>query len=94
MAAPGYRDCSMARPSDPKRLKAGRLGRVRKEPEMKHYWAEFYGRERTDEFLREAAEARLAAAARGRSVRKTPSAGRTSPTILWRLLHILRRAIP
>jgi hypothetical protein len=65
---------------------------------MNRHWAEFYARERTQDFLREAADARLAAAARQprvgvparRGERATP--GKRAAKVVGRLLHFLRRA--
>jgi hypothetical protein len=78
-----------------------------KEPEMTRYWAEFYARERSQEFLREAAEARLAAQAKqpraggparlggpkpGAAIAGPASTQPLVPKVVGRLLHFARRA--
>jgi hypothetical protein len=59
---------------------------------MNRYWAEFYAQERTKDFLREVAEARLAASARPRRVGKPSQPGPHAPKLVGWLLTILRRA--
>jgi hypothetical protein len=71
----------------------GRQRAAGKEPVMNRYWAEFYAQERTKEFLREAAEARLAASARQRRVERPSKPGPHAPKLVGRLLVLLRRAV-
>ena len=59
---------------------------------MNRHWAEFYARERTNDFLREAAEARLAASARQGRAGKPSKPGPRAPKLVGRLLMLLRRA--
>jgi fructosamine-3-kinase len=59
---------------------------------MNRQWAEFYAQERMDEFLREAAEARLAASARRRRAEAPSKPGERVPKLVGRLLMRLRRA--
>jgi hypothetical protein len=58
---------------------------------MNRQWAEFYAQERMNEFLHEAAEARLAASARRRRAEARSKPGERAPTLVGRLLMLLRR---
>jgi hypothetical protein len=59
---------------------------------MNRQWAEFYAQERTNEFLREAVEARLAASARRRRAEEPSKPRARAPKLVGRLLSRIRRA--
>jgi fructosamine-3-kinase len=82
----------MAAAPDRTTLATDAWGAAGKEPVMNRQWAEFYAQERMNEFLREAAEARLAASTRRRRDEAPSKPGARAPKIVGRLLLRLRRA--